>query len=774
MYRRPLFWIWCALIAALAFYVQTHLTIGADLRLFLPAPATRSEQLLLDEVGQGPASRVLLLALSGAEPAVLAAHSSALTAALRADPQFRVVTNGESLDQAITDDLLPYRYLLSSSLDGQTLDAAPLRAQLNARLRDLSSPAGSIIEPWVARDPTLAALALLTSWQGDITPQTVEGVWFNRGGDTALLIAETTAQGFDPEGQQQAIDRLQSALQSVRTDAAVSLTVSGTGAFAALVKGRAQREATFIGSIDGIAMLLLLWVAYRSITSIIQGSLPLVTAGFVGLAAVSALFGTVHGITLAFGFTLIGVAQDYPIHLLSHQRRGISALQSARALWPTLATGVASTCIAYLAFLFSGVAGLAQLACFTIAGLGVAALCTRFALPRLMDAPRVDHADSQRLGRVADAVLGLPHLHWLGLALAAAALAVTVWAPGPFWQNSLSSLTPIPPALLQRDDELRQELGAANARYLGVIEAPTADAVLVRSAQLQGMLTDLQARGVVAGFVDPGRYLPPVATQLERRARLPDADTLRASLRVATRGLPFAAGAFEPFVADVQRARELPPLTAETVASTPIGAAIGGLLVQQRDHWLGLITFNGVNDGVALATALTGAGEGVTFLDLKDASEQLVARERQRILISLALAAVLLVIVVAVTLRQGRRIARVLLPMALATLLILAVLRGAGVALNLFHLIALVLAAGLGLDYALFFEHATHDSRDLRRTLHALLVCSASTMVVFAVLAASSLPVLQGIGVTVTLGVVFNFLLALLFARPPAGTAAKH
>jgi predicted exporter len=27
------------------------------------------------------------------------------------------------------------------------------------------------------------------------------------------------------------------------------------------------------------------------------------------------LFGAVHGITLAFGFTLIGVAQDYPLHL---------------------------------------------------------------------------------------------------------------------------------------------------------------------------------------------------------------------------------------------------------------------------------------------------------------------------------------------------------------------------------------------------------------------------------------------------------------------------
>ena len=59
--------------------------IGADLRLFLPSPGTRAERLLLDEVGQGPASRVLLVALSGAPPEVLAARSRALAMTLRQD-----------------------------------------------------------------------------------------------------------------------------------------------------------------------------------------------------------------------------------------------------------------------------------------------------------------------------------------------------------------------------------------------------------------------------------------------------------------------------------------------------------------------------------------------------------------------------------------------------------------------------------------------------------------------------------------------------------------
>jgi predicted exporter len=126
---------------------------------------------------------------------------------------------------------------------------------------------------------------------------------------------------------------------------------------------------------------------------------------------------------------------------------------------------------------------------------------------------------------------------------------------------------------------------------------------------------------------------------------------------------------------------------------------------------------------------------------------------------------VLLVVVVAVALRDRHRVLRVLSPMALTTVMILAILHAFGVALSLFHLIALVLAAGLGLDYALFFEHAADDPAEQRRTLHAVLVCSLSTWMVFVLLAFMELPVLRAIGVTVGIGVASNFVLALLLTR---------
>src|SRR3546814_19870034 len=106
--------------------------------------------------------------------------------------------------------------------------------------------------------------------------------------------------------------------------------------------------------------------------------------------------------------------------------------------------------------------------------------------------------------------------------------------------------------------------------------------------------------------------------------------------------------------------------------------------------------------------------------------------------------------------------------MALTTLLVLAVLRLCGVELTLFHLAALILAAGLGLYYALFFDHAGDDHADQLRTLHALHTCRLMKLLVFFLLALSSIPVLRALGRPVSLARLGTFVLALQVPAPPA------
>jgi len=769
-----LFAAWVVALAILGWFVQRQLVVGADLRLFLPSPTTPEQRLLLEEVGEGPASRVLAIALDGAPPEQLADISRELVTQLQDSPEFRLVTNGEFTLDSVPDELLPYRFLLSPTLDTQRFDAPYLHSELLARARDLASPAGSFLEPWLPRDPTLEMLKLLQRWQPMQEPRREYDVWFDRSGRRALLVAETQAPAFDPDRQRAALDELQHALTAAASGAPVSMTVSGAGKFSVMMEARTRGQAQALGTAATVGMIVLLLIAYRRVGSIVLSILPLASAGLVGLAVVSALFGTVHGITLAFGFTLIGVAQDYPLHLLSHRRPDEEPVQIARHLWPTLATGVASTCIAYFTFLFSGVIGLAQLACFTVAALAVAGLTTRFGLPPLMDRAAQDFGASPFLDWLWRRIEALPRMRWIGVIVAIVALVVVALAPQHFWENDLARLTPVPEDLLMQDQRLRGELGTPDVRYLLVVDAADSDGALKQLEALDPALQALVGRHAIGGYDHAARYVPSAATQLLRRHRLPDNDSLRDALRGALVGTPFRPDVFEPFAQDVARARRLPPLTIETMRNTSLGASMDMLISQRRERTNALVTFSGVQDVAALRAFATAAGSNVRLLDTKGESEALVAAQRTRMLWTLAVAALLLVGVIAFALRSRSRVLRVLAPMALTTLIVLAVLRGSGVSLNLFHLIALILAAGLGLDYALFFEHASADRAEQRRTLHAVLVCSLSTLMVFALLMISDVPVLRAIGVTVTLGVVFNFVLALLLTRPAASSEMRN
>ncbi|MGX9721533.1 MMPL family transporter [Stenotrophomonas acidaminiphila] len=753
------------LLGLLSAWVSARMQVSGDLRKFMPDARTPAQKLLLDELGEGPGARLLLLALSGAAPERLAAQSRQLQEALAGDPQFELVANGgqAGLD-AFPERLLPYRYLIDD-LPGDAFGADHLHDELQARLQDLGSPAGALVEPLLPSDPTLQVLRVAEALQPANAPQRIDEVWFDRSGRQALLLVQTRAAGFDPGAQQQAVNTIEGAFARIAGNSGSRLEMSGPGAFSVKIGNRTAREAGLIGSIDTVGMILLLWIAYRSWKMPILGFLPLASAGLAGLSAVALAFDGVHGITIAFGFTLIGVVQDYPIHFFSHERPGRSPWDNVRALWPTLGTGVVATCIAYLTFLFSGVAGLKQLSVFTITALATAALATRYLLPALVDPATRDFADSAWLARLWRHTRRLPRPRWSLAVLAVAALVVLVWAPGPFWQNDLGRLTPVDPADLQRDAQLRGELGAPDVRYVVTVRGSDAQAALAASEALRPVLDQLVADGALDRYDMAARYLPSAALQRQRQQRLPDEAALRGAVAAAVAGTPFRDDAFEPFVADVQRARNAPALQPQDLHGTPLATAVDGLLLQGDGHATALVSLSGLRDVAAVATSAR--LHGAELLDLKHASESLVAQYRGRVLAALAVAVLLLSATVWAALRSPRRVLRVLLPMLLTTLLVLALLRASGVELNLFHLIGLILAAGLGLDYGLFFEHAGDSHADQLRTLHGLLVCSAMTLLVFSLLGLSSIPVLRAIGSTVALGVVCNFALALLVSRQP-------
>ena len=766
LHRHLLLGIWILVLAALGFAVHRSLVVTSDLRAFMPPPRNADQKLLLDQIGEGPASRLLLLEIAAKQESFerIAELSRGLAQVLRGDPHFTRVLNGEVDLTTLDPALLPYRYLLSPTLDSQNFGADFLRDELQQRMEDLASPAAGMLKPWLARDPTLEMLKLAQRWTPARAPQMRDGVWVAPDGG-ALLLVETAAPAFDPAAQGMAIEALREKFDVLPDSKGATLEISGPGYFSVLVNANTRAEAEWLSGIGTFAFALLLLIAYRHPGVLVSAALPIASGALAGITATALVFGPIHGITLAFGFTLLGVAQEYPLRLLSHRRAGASAQESLAGVWSLLRLAIASACIAYLAFFASGVAGLQQLAVFTIVGLIVAGFVTRYLLPAVLPPRFHDVAESVWLERLRLKLDSAPRLHALPWILLVLAVATIGFAPTPLWQNDLSALTPVPPKLLQRQGELSAALGSPDVRYLLVLNAADTDRVLTLSERISPQVEKWISAKIVDDVELPSRYLPSLATQRARQARLPDRAALRVALTEAEKDTDFDPGLFSPFLDDVEKARGLPLLTPKAFAASLLGARLDTMLGERNGHVLGFATLSGVHDASALANAATQLGDGVRLLDLKAASESLVADYRTRIGIALLAALTLLAVAVAVAFHDVRRAWHVIAPMSLATLLVLAVLRVGGVSLSLFHLVALTLAAGLGLHYALFFERRVDDPAEARRTLHATLVCVISAVFVFGLLATSSVPVLRAIGLTVALGVAFHFCLSTIMAR---------
>jgi predicted exporter len=93
--------------------------------------------------------------------------------------------------------------------------------------------------------------------------------------------------------------------------------------------------------------------------------------------------------------------------------------------------------------------------------------------------------------------------------------------------------------------------------------------------------------------------------------------------------------------------------------------------------------------------------------------------------------------------------------------------------INLFHLFALILVAGLGAEYALFLSRREADHTDHRANRTGVFICAASTISVFAIISQSTYTVLASIGETVALGAALSYLYARVFAtqEPPPSRA---
>ena len=777
--RRPILAAWLVAMAA-CLWIVAHTDFTADMSAFLPKNPSREQQLLVDQLKDGALSRMLLIGIEGGDAPARAALSRELAARMQKSGRFSAVRNGEAAALARDREiLLGHRYLLSPAVTPERFSVAGLRDAIGNSIDLLASPAGMMLKHLLPRDPTGELMELAGALDSGSGPPMLHGAWASRDVQRAILMAQTRARGSDTDAQESALKRIRSEFDGAAKAAGIAdarVLISGTPVFATDARATIRNEVTRLSIVSTLAIACLLFLVYRSPLTLGLGLLPVASGALAGVAAVSLGFGGVHGLTIGFGTTLIGEAVDYSIYyFVQSQRADHDEHVWRRDFWPTIRLGVLTSICGFAALLFSGFPGLAQLGLYSISGLVTAAVVTRFVLPGLRpDSLRI-HSIAPLGARLATIVAVLGRLRALVAVLALAAAAVVATHAEQLWNPGLSGLSPVPKAAQELDLSLRSELGAPDLRYLVVVTRPEREDALAAAEGVARHLQALSDRGTIAGFETVTRFLPSAATQRARRTALPARDILAARLPEALHDLPLQPGKLGAFLDDVEAARIQPLLGLEDLEGSTLALAVDSMLLHSPAGWSALMPLRAPLDASGVAQPLDAAaiqrelaGSGASFVDILGESNRLYGNYLdEAIALSLAGFAAI-VLLLGLALRSPARLARVLMPLMLAVLFVIAGLALFGQRLNLLHLVGLLLIVAVGSNYALFFDRGAASSGDDPHTLASLLLANCTTMLGFGLLAFSQVPVLHAVGVTVGPGAALALLLSATLAGTPA------
>jgi predicted exporter len=849
--RAVLLWLLFLLACAV---VISRTTFTADLSAFLPRSPSAGQRVLVDQLRDGLVSRLILVGIEGGDSAApvapsagtpvtpsvassaaaRAAISRRMAAALRGDAQFASVNNGEPVSEARDQRFIfEHRYQLSPAVTPQRFSADGLHQALGDSLDLLASSAGMFTKDLLPHDPTGEVATLVSRLDSGAQPASQDGVWASRDGRRAVLVVQTAGAGSDTDAQARAIAAVKRAFDAatggIPDPASYRLLMTGPGVFSVETRDNIKHDVARLSAVSLVLIVALLLVVYRSPLALLLGLLPVLSGVAAGLAAVSLAFGTVHGLTLGFGTTLIGEAVDYSIYLFVQssrvQARGANVATAAMATaanpaagsdpalrewiatyWPTIRLGVLTSVCGFASMLFSGFPGLVQLGLYSIAGLTSAALVTRFVLPHLRGS-RFAIRNVVPLGAaLARFTAAAPRLRWPLVVLLAASVAALALHRQQIWSHELSALSPVSQQSQALDESLRDDVGAPDVRYLVVISGASEEAVLEGAEQVAVQLQPLVDQGVLAGYESPALYLPSVAAQRARLASLPPADELTARMRaaVANQAISVKPETFAPFIAEVQAARQQPLLTRADLQGTSMALAVDALLTERDGRWSAMLSLRAPAQAAAVASSgsLGGPGKAVTggagddtpsldaatiraavaqahvpdalFVDMKAEADRLyINYVREDIHLSLAgLAAIVVLLLIA--LRSPQAVARTLAPLLAAVLVVSAGLTLAGEQLTILHLIGMLLIVAVGSNSALFFNQARHAANGVAaiapQTLVSLLIANLATVAGFGLLALARVPLLKAFGLTVGPGAI----LALLFSAILAPAIATH
>jgi predicted exporter len=671
--------------------------------------------------------------------------------------QFRLADRlPANVEQGVLDQFWPYRQALLTPAQRRALTDEPAAYWVNAAQSQMVAPFGSVrIGAW-QDDP----FGLFASWaqargqETSVRPS--DGRLRVDAGDVhyAVLPIDLVSQSFSLSAQQAVMPLLHEATQAARSAVPnAEILSAGVILHAAAAGEQASSEMSTIGWGSLIGILLLMWLAFRSLKPILLVVLS-IGIGCLGALSVSwLLFDRIHLLTLVFGASLIGVAEDYGIHYFCtrlDRSQSPDPFEVMKKLLPGLTLALLTTVVAYLGLALTPFPGLRQMAVFSAVGLIFAWLTVACWFPLLDRSPVHGTRLVEWFGRSRSVWPQLARNKASAGILLVAAVFIAFGIARLKSNDDIRLLQNSPQTLLDEQVKVGKLLATPSLAQFYLVRGETQEILLRREEALKERLHGLVASGTLASYQAMSDWVPSNQDQLANH------ELVTAKLFAPGTALPQLAKALDEDETWVERVRvrqspPAAPLTPEAFLATPAGNAL-------RHLWLGpveggyasVVALRGVERGnlQALASAAQDL-PGVQWVDKVDEISSLLGRYRHFMgwIVLASYVAILLLLLP----RYRYDAWRVVAPTAVASALTIAAFGLMGQPLNLFHMLALLLTLGMGVDYGIFLQE--HPDRQDTTAWFAVGLSAASTLLSFGLLGLSQTPALQAFGMTMLLGV---------------------
>ncbi len=761
------------------------LRVATDITEFLPAGEDPALGTLSRELTRSDLNRTITLTIEGMPLSRVTEATRAVAERLRDSPRVAWVREGADpgLQQAFYEIYYPHRRGFAPDFDG---GEEAFRSRARTLRERLASPTGTFVREIATADPLGLFLEQMERLQraGDGGLQLRDGVFVGGAGVAeedapafGVILMASVASPFDGAASRELLQEIDEALSTWLAEnegPPLVLSQGGIHPIAVASETAIRADITRVSAIGTLGVIFIILLFFRSPLLLAVGGLPIAGGLVMGLACTRWFFGSVHGLTLAFGATLIGVALDYVVHLMNHHTLSPPETQhgphgSLRRVAPGLVLGAATTVAGLIGLAWTSFPGIRQMAVFTTTGVAFALVLTMILVPPFLPSAPKPAPFYERLGERAARLLRFlgnrSSLLWAGVIVAL--LLGATGLPQLRWQDDIRALSPIDPVLQEEDERVRARVARMESGRLVFVRGASMEEALRRNDEVAQALSEGRLQGELDGFRTLSDFLPSEQTQRMRAEAFSLAahPAFFADVMAAYEAEGFVAGAFEPF----RQALNVPfvPLDAATYEASPLAALTASHRIETEDGVLLLTFLRGVADGEALGTRID-AIEGARYFDQTEYMAGAYREFRLRTIELVSVGLLMVFLLVWVRYRHLGRALAAFLPATLAAAATLGIYGWLNLEVNLLHVVCLLLVLSMGVDYGVFMVEANAGA-DGGVTLVGLFIACCSTFASFGVLAMSTNPALRSMGMTAALGVLLSLLLApsawLLLAR---------